>query len=230
MMGKWISVLLGMVVIAVGCSDKYQSLYDAAKAPVLAFSKDTMRIREKDYTNINGWVNPVLWMHSIPSMEQLNISYSDTSGKVHFSYRGVAMEAGKQIIVAGDSTSLFCDCDTAGLYSVDFYLTDQLGKVSYRPFIVDCLANDRAVPDLFIEFVDSSQADNWYYRFDATKTEKKYGKITGYYYGVNGQVFYNATAVANWVFHSHGEQTVSLYVTDDLGLHSDTLTKKIIIP
>jgi hypothetical protein len=212
------------------CSDKYNSLYDAAVPPLLSFNKDTMHIREKDYSGIIGWVNPILWMHSIPSLPQLNIFYSDTSGKVHFTYRGTPMQDSKPIIVAGDSTSLWCSCDTAGVYRVDFYLTDQLGKISYRPFIVNCLANDKAKPDLFLELVDSSSLGNWYYRFDATKTEKKYGRLAGFYFTVNGSPVFSRTAVLDWVFHNRGEQLISLYVVDDLGLHSDTITQKTFIP
>jgi len=220
------------IFLVAACSDKYKSLYDAAPVPQLSFNKlhDTMTIREKDPGNVTGWVNPFLWMHSVPSLHQMNIQYSDTSGKVHFVYRGVLMEDSKPIIVAGDSTSMFCYCDTSGIYAVDFYLTDQLGKVSAKTLIVNCLSNDKAVPNLYLEFVDSAQRDNWYYRFDATKTNKQYGRITGYYFTVNNLPLFSPSAVANWIFHLRGEQTVSLYVVDDLGLHSDTITKKILIP
>lgn len=222
--------LLLLVSMFSSCSDKYKSIYDAAEQPHLFFNKDSMNIREKDYLSVVGWVNPILWMHSIPSVHQLNILYSETTGKVHFTYRGVLMEDSKPIIVAGDSTSLYCSCDTAGLYKVDFFLTDQLGRISSRPLIVNCLANDKAIPKLFMDFIDSSQIDNWSYRLDATKTEKKYGNITGYYFNVNGQPLFSRTAVGHWVFHQRGEHSISLYVTDDLGLHSDTITQKLIIP
>ncbi len=223
-------LFLCWIIFVAACSDKYKSLYDAAPGPRLEFNKDTMNIREKDYTGVIGWVNPFLWMHSVPSMEQMNIMYSDTSGKVHFTYRGVLLEDSKPVIVAGDSTTVYCSCDTAGVYNVDFYLTDHLGKVFTRPLIVNCLGNDKAKADLFVEFVDSSEVNNWYYRFDATKTDKKYGRIMGYYFNVNGLDIFNRTAVMSWIFHSRGEQTISLYVIDDLGLHSDTTTQKIIIP
>lgn len=226
-----IYLFLVWIFLVAACSDKYKSLYGAAPVPQLSFNKlhDTMNIREKDPGNVTGWVNPFLWMHSVPSLQQMNIQYSDTSGKVHFVYRGILMEDSKPIIVAGDSTSMFCYCDTAGVYSIDFYLTDQLGKVSSHSLIVNCLANDRAKPDLYLDFIDSSQIDNWSYRLDATKTEKLYGRITGYYFSVDAQALFSPTAVGHWVFHSRGEHTASLYVIDDLGLHSDTITQKIII-
>jgi hypothetical protein len=212
------------------CSDKYKSLYALAEPPRLAFNKDSISIREKDYTGIIGWVNPILWMHSIPSLQQLNIQYSDTSGKIHFTYRGVPMQDSKPIIVAGDSTSLYCSCDTSGVYRIDFILTDQLGKLSLRPLIVNCLGNDKAVPDLYLDFVDSSEVGNWRYRLDATKTEKKYGRITGYYFTINGQEMFSRTAVLDWVFHARGVQNVSLYVVDDLGLRSEMIKQKLLIP
>jgi hypothetical protein len=220
------------IIVVAACSDKYTSLYHAAPVPALAFNKlhDSMYIREKDPNNITGWLNPYLWMRATPSMQQMNIQYSDTSGRVHFVYRGVLMEDSKPIIVAGDSTSMFCHCDTAGVYTVDFYLTDQLGKVSSRTLYVNCLANDRAKPDLFLDFIDSTGIDNWSFRLDATRTSKLYGRIMGYYFSVDGVSLFSPTAVGHWVFHSRGEHTASLYVIDDLGLHSDTVTQKIMIP
>ena len=224
------ALLLVVLVSILGCSDKYKEIYASASIPVLAFNKDTLHIREKDSLNITGWSNPILWVRSIPSLRVMHMIYSEPSGKVHFMYRQEPIRDSEPIIVAGDSTSLYCHCDTAGVYPVDFYILDQLERVSTKQLIVNCLANDKAKADLQISFIDSSQVGNWRYRFDASNTLKKYGRIYGYYFSVNGLPFYSFTAAVDYVFHARGEQKVSVYVKDDLGLHSDTVTKKIMIP
>lgn len=223
-------LLLVTVVMIFGCSDKYKEIYASATIPVLAFNHDTLYIREKDSLNITGWSNPILWVRCEPFLRSFNMLYSEPSGKVHFMYRQEPIKDSDPIIVAGDSTSLYCHCDTAGIYPVDFYLLDQLERVSTKRLIVNCLANDKAKADLQVIFVDSSVTDNWRYRFDASLTSKKYGRIYGYYFSVNKLPFYSYDAAVDYVFHGRGEQTISVYIKDDLGLHSDTVLKKIIIP
>lgn len=228
-MKKLFPVLIAAIILN-GCSDKYKEIYASATISVLAFNHDTLHIREKDSLNITGWSNPILWVRSIPSLRVMHMIYSEPSGKVHFMYRQEPMKDSEPIIVAGDSTSLYCHCDTAGVYPVDFYILDQLERVSTKQLIVNCLGNDKAKTDLQVSFVDSSLIDNWRYRFDASGTSKKYGRIYGYYFSVNGLPFYSYDAGVDYVFHARGEQKVSVYVKDDLSLHSDTVTKKILIP
>ncbi len=70
------------------CSDKYQSLYNSAPSPGLSFSKDSIMIREKDYTNINGSNNGRLTFYCKSANNQMNIQFTDTGSKVHLLYRG----------------------------------------------------------------------------------------------------------------------------------------------
>jgi hypothetical protein len=234
------SFLLITALCTTSCSDKYKIIYASATIPVLSFNHDTINIRETDTFNIasmnsvangiNPVINPILWLYANPSPKTLNIQYSESSGKVHFFYRDEPMEDSKPIIVAGDSTSIFCRCDKAGIYPVDFFLNDQMSRMSTRTLYVKCLGNDKAKANLNVAFTDSSQIDNWQYRFDASATIKKYGVITGYYFSVNGLPIFSPNPIIDWVFHARGEQKISLYTIDDLKLHSDTITQKITIP
>lgn len=224
-----IPVLLILLLIA-SCSDKYKTIYNSAPISVLYFNNDTIHIREKDSLNIMGWTNPILWIKSTPSLRTMNFIYSETSGKIHFKYRQEPIKDSEPIIVAGDSTSLYCHCDSAGLFPVDFYLLDQLERVSTKRLYVDCIANEKAKTDLAIQFIDSSSTGNWKYRFDASRTAKNYGKIWGWYFSVDNQSFYAPDPTIDWIFHSPGEHLVSLFVRDDLGVHSDTVFQKIFIP
>jgi hypothetical protein len=227
-------LIFAFLLFTYSCSDKYKTIYASATIPVLSFNHDSINIREKDSFNIasmnNAFINPVFWLYANPSPHTLNIVYSETSGKVHFFYRDEPMEDSKPIIVAGDSTSLFCRCEEAGIYPVDFFLMDQLSRMSTRTLIVNCLGNDKAKANLAVSFIDSSQTDNWQYRFDASATIKKYGVLTGYYFNINNQPVFSPTPVIDWIFHSRGEQKISTYATDDLKLNSDTAAQKIIIP
>lgn len=217
-----------LLMLLFSCSDKYDSLYRSAPGPNLYFSSDTISVREKDFLNING--TGKLWLHSTPATHQMNIEYSDTSGKVHFMYRGVLLTDSRRVIVANDSTGLFVSCDEPGIYSVDFYLTDQLGKTTSNQLIIDCKANQKIKSSLVAVFVDSVQVDNWNYKFDATGCVKNDGKIIAYHFIINGNEMHTVQPIFYWTFHSRGEQTVSLYATDDLLQLSDTTTIKIMIP
>lgn len=212
-----------------GCSDKYVSLYQTAPGPEMIFRNDTITMREKDSLNING--AGVVWLHTMIPAHQMHIEYNDTSnGKVHFSYRGVALQNDWPVIVAGDSTSVFCSCDTPGFYAVDFYLTDQLGKTTGKQLIINCLANQKIKASLATQLIDSLTTGNWLYLFDASACYKPDGKIMSYHFSINGQMMQAATPVFYWTFHSRGTQTVSFYAVDDLGQLSDTINEQILIP
>lgn len=227
-MGKRFASFCILLCLLSACSNKYESLYDSAPKPALSFSKDTVVIREKDYTNIRRTNNGKLTLYSPDQAHQLNIQFSDTSGRIHFAYRGEALQNGQPLVVM-DSVAVFVSCDTAGLYTVDFFLTDLLGKVTQKQLIVNCLANQKAKARFFYVPLDSSQPQNWGYLFDASDSQKPDGIITAYHYSINGQQISTNQPVMNWNFHARGTHEISLYVADDLGKNSDTIHQKLII-
>ncbi len=221
--------LLMICMLFSACSDKYQSLFDAAPVPQLRFDRDTVVLREKDYLHISAGLNPYLKLFAVPSPPQMHILFNDSSQKMRFIYRGVKLEDGMPVIVAGDSTILFCACDTAGLYAVDFYLTDQLGKSDSRQLVIQCVANERPKASLAVSLIDSSISSNWQYRLDGSGAFKRFGLITSYQFTIEGLLLFSVPPFIDYTFHTRGEHSVSLFVTDDLGVHSDTVTQKIII-
>lgn len=229
---RYISIrtVLAFSLLITSCSDKYDSLVALVPSPSLSFDRDTIVLREKDYLRIVRSLDPVLRLYSTPVLPQMNIMYNEASGKIHFSYRGSILEDGKPIIVAGDNTSVFCSCDTTGMFKVDFYLTDHFGRTDSRTLVVDCLANDRPVAALSVALADSSQPDNWRYRLDASATIKKLGLISDWYFNVDQAIMRSTVPVIDYVFHQRGFHTVRVYAVDDLGVHSDTITQKVTIP
>jgi hypothetical protein len=213
-------------LLLTACNDKYKSIVESAPKPALSFSNDTLRLREKDYTNINYSNNGKISLYFASGSHMLNLQFSDTSGKVHFLYRGTEVTSGQPLVVT-DSLNLFCTADSAGIYPVDFYLTDQLGKTFSKTLIVKCAANQRPKAEFFYYLLDGSQSQSWLYRLDGSLTSDADGIITQYHYGVNGQQIRTNNRLLEYTFHAVGIHEVSLYVTDDLGLHSDTLHKQI---
>ena len=221
-------LLIYVLILLSACSDKYQSLYESAPKPALSFNKDTITIREKDYRNINWTNNGKLTLYCGDQTHQLNIQFSDTSGKVHFNYLGDSLISGQPVLVM-DSITVFVSCDTAGIYGIDFILIDQLGKITQKQLVVKCLGNQKAIASFFYMPLENNQLQSWNYVFDASNSAKTDGIITAYHYSINGQAVTTNQKVMYWTFHAKGTHTVNLYVTDDLGKNSDMFYKQITI-
>lgn len=218
-----------LLVFATGCSDKYKSIADAAPVPTLTFLNDTLFIREKDPTNINATGKGMLYMSCTPAGHQFNLSFSDTSGKVHFSYRGQLLQDSKPFPVADDVNSLYCYADAPGIYAVDFYLTDQLGKTATRKLIVKCARGQKPVASLsFGQTGDETDHGNWMYYFDASGSTQPFGSIVSYHYLINGTTIVVNRPLLKYNFHDVGQQQIDFFVLDDLGLSSDTLHYSIV--
>lgn len=221
-------LILIMIIVLTACSDKYRSIYDSALPPEIRFNKEVVTIREKDYTNVNFTNNGMLTIYCSSASHQLNVQMADKSGLVHFMYRGDEIQS-NQPFVAMDSVKLFCTCDSVGVYSVDFYLTDQLGKTTKKQLIVNCLANQPGTASFFYVPLGSSELQSWPYLFDGSLSTDPDGVITSYHYSINGQKIMTTKPLMNWVFHAKGTHDIGLYVTDDLGKNSDTIHKQIMI-
>ena len=217
-----------ILLLATACSDKYQSLYDAAPTPGLYFSKDSVKIREKDYFNISQSNNGKLSFYCKSANTQLNLQLTDTSKNIHILYRGTDLVNNGPLPVM-DSIQVFCTCDTPGIYSVDCLLTDRLGKVSEKTLLIVCKANQPAQPDFFASLVDNSITQNWVYQFNASASKKTDGIILQYHFLINGVQYDSNSPFFNWTFHANGPQDIGLFLTDDLGVNSETLHTHILI-
>jgi hypothetical protein len=220
--------LISLMIVLFACSDKYQSLYNSAPSPGLSFNKDSVVIREKDYTNVNQTNHGILTFYCKSPNNQLNIQLTESTGKVHLMYRGTDI-LNTGVLLVMDSISVFCTADTAGIYAIDCQLTDRLGKVSDRQITVRAIANQKAIPDFYDYLLDGSITQSWVYQFNASATQKPDGIITTYHFLINGQEMLSSSPFFTWTFHSNGAQDIGLYVTDDLGQHSDTIHKQLLI-
>lgn len=209
-----------------GCSDKYNSLAESAPPPGLTFERDTLYIREKDPTNINASGKGILNIYCMPAGHQFNLSFTDTSGKLHFVYRGDALRDSEPFVVTDDPNTLYVYADTAGAYAVDFYLTDQLGKTTSRKLMI--YSGPAQVPIAMLDWRQvSSDSTNYEYFFDASLSTQVQGSIMRYHYDIDGSPIEVTQPYLRYFFHSVGLHTVAFYVTDDLGQTSSTITYTI---
>lgn len=223
---------LAVTCVTVGsCSDKYKNIYTGSAIPLISFNVDTLTVRERDSFNIVSplYTGPFLRIYTKPLPLSLHLLFSESSGKLSFFYRGIQQEDSKPIIVAGDSTILFCRSDTAGFYPADFFLVDRLGRIAMKTLIVHALSNDRPIAVVNSFMIDSTLPDNWRYRMDASASQKKLGKIRGYFFTIDSVPVVSYNPVIDWIFYRRGEHVVRLYVSDDLNTYSDTVTQKLFI-
>lgn len=226
---KNLFLLLIVLAALAGCSDKYSSLHDAALPPQLGLPADTLFIREKDPSNINTSNKGILSFFCSPAGHQFFLSFSDTSGKMHFNYRGTDLKDSQPFVVTDNANSLYVYADAPGIYAVDFDLTDQLGKRATKKLIIKCAKMERPVAALGWQ-VDSLGYYNWQTIFNASASSQPFGMVMSYHYLCAGDTVTTVSPLMKYFFHVQGIHPVSFYVTDDLGVNSDTLHYTISIP
>lgn len=208
-----------LVAFCMSCSSKEVSFEQTPTGPKIGLA-DTIYIRERDSLNLNG--NGVISIQAKPSDQQLHLQLSDSSGKVHFRYRGQTLLNNQPVVVAGEWNSLFCLVDDPGIYGIEVSLRDQLGRVSYKKLIIKAAAAQKPVARL-LWMADERDSINRRYFFDAHGSSQPYGKILSYHYQINGQSIQVATEKMQYLFYQKGKYPLSFFVVDDLGQYSDTL-------
>nr|WP_294991602.1 hypothetical protein [uncultured Sediminibacterium sp.] len=208
-----------LLFFCISCSSKEISFEQTPTGPQLGFA-DTVYIRERDSLNLNG--NGVISIYAKPADQQMHLQLSDTSGKVHFSYRGEKLSNNQPVVVAGEWNSVFCLVDQAGIYGIEVSLRDQLGRVSLKKLVIKAAAAQKPIARL-LWMADERDSINRRYFFDAHGSSQPYGKILSYHYEINGQSFQVSTDKMQYLFYQKGTYPIRFFVVDDLAQHSDTL-------
>lgn len=216
--------ILFVVLCSFACNNKEVSFQQTPTGPILGFSKDTLYVREKDPNNING--NGIFQLQTLPAGRQLHLRFYDSSAQIRFSYRGQVLANDQPVIVTGEWNEIFCTVDRSGLYAVDVSLKDQIGRVHTKKLMIQAAAAQRPKASLTWKVDERDLAARRYY-FDAGGCIQPYGKILSYHYQIAGQPIISSTDKLQYIFHQKGAYTISFYVVDDLGQHSDTLQQII---
>ncbi|MES2331315.1 MAG: hypothetical protein V4539_17055 [Bacteroidota bacterium] len=214
-------MIVGLLLLTLAaCSNKKEVIENTADRPSVSFSKDTVIVREKDWTNILSTGNGKVTLYLSQAGHELNMQMEDTSSRIHIMYRGVELISGASVPVM-DSVDLFCVADEPGLYSVDLFLTDRLGRGDSKKLFIRGIASTDPVANFFWRDLGSEQLQTWNYLFDASGSVKTDGIISAYHYSINGQKVETNKPVMNWTFHAKGQHVIGLSVTDDLGRTSN---------
>lgn len=224
---KFIVSIIILFFILKGCTQKEVALRDQTQGPTLNLAADTVRLRERDYLNLNN--QGIIWLQTLPAKQQLHIELHDTSGRVQFYYRGQRLFAQQPFLVASEWNSLFCSVDTPGIYAIDIDLIDQLGRTVTKKLIlqVDHAVRPTAKLNWMRDLRDSTRSR---YYFDASGSSQPYGKLVSYHYRINQQDIVSSADRLLYIFHQAGQHSIRFYVVDDLGQHSDTLHYSIQVP
>ena len=222
-------MLIGFLLGALAaCSNQKDVIIRTADRPTVGFNKDTVRVREKDWTNVRATGNGKVTLYLSEPGHELNMKIDDTSSRIHLLYRGIEIKSGESIPVM-DSVLLFCVADAPGLYEINIWLTDRLGRSETKKLFVRCLQSTMPVATFFWRDIGSDQLQSWNYVFDASNSIKPDGTISEYHYSINGQAINTNQPVMYWTFHAKGDHKIGLYVLDDLGNKSETTYQTLTI-
>lgn len=217
-----------LLLLLAACSDKNKAIDGLAEPPALHFD-DTLYIREKDSLNINQTGSGILFLYCTPIGHQFNLSFSDTSNSLHFVYRGVALKDSDPFVVTDNANQVYCYADKPGIYEVDFYLTDQLGRTATKTLIVKCAKQGKPFADVSWQVEDRGN-DNWLCSFDASNSKQPFGQIMTYHYLFASDTVATAQPYMPYFFHGRGVYNLAFFVVDDLGRSSDTMYRSIDVP
>ncbi len=217
-----------MLLLIIGCSNKYEAIKTSAPKQELSFNKDTVQIRERDATNVLWTDHGRLTIYCKDPDHQLNLLRDDTCSSVHLMYLGNDIKPGQSLPLM-DSIQVFVFADAPGMYGLDFLLTDRLGRAIQRTVPVKCSVNQPPVARFSWWAELQTQLQSFPCVIDASVSSKPDGLITHYDFSINGQWMGSNQPVFRWIFHAKGEQVVGLAVTDDLGQVSDTVYQKIVV-
>jgi hypothetical protein len=223
---RWMILIL--VAALAGCSNRKEVILSNASRPAIGFGKDTVRVREQDWTNVNATSNGKVTFYLRDAEHAMNMQVDDTSSRVHIMYRGNEIKTGESIPVL-DSVLLYCVADAPGLYEVTIWLTDRLGRIEGYKLFIRCVANVAPKALFFWRDLGSEQLQTWNYGFDASNSNDPDGIISEYHYSINGQSIVTNQPLMNWAFHAKGQHTIGLHVIDELGKSSDTLYQNLTI-
>jgi hypothetical protein len=221
-------ILILIAALGSGCSNKKDVILQTASRPTVGFNKDTVRVREQDWTNVLSTGNGKVTLYCSDAEHEMNLQVDDTSSLVHIMYRGIEIKNGESIPVM-DSVLLYCVADAPGLYEVSVWLTDRLGRGDVQKLFIRCLPNTAPLPQFFWRDLGSEQLQTWNYVFDASNSSDPDGVITEYHYSINGQNIVTNQPVMYWAFHAKGTHIIGLHVIDELGKSSDTLYQNLTI-
>lgn len=222
-------ILFGLLLVALAaCSNQKDVIIQTASRSLVQFSKDTVRVRENDWTNVRATGNGNVTLYLSDPGHQLNMWIDSIPASVHLLYRGIEINSGESIPVM-DSVQLYCVAELPGLYEIAIYLTDRLGRVETKKLFVRCVPSITPVASFFWRDLGSEQLQSWNYVFDASNSNKPDGTISEYHYSINGQAIQTNQPVMYWTFHAKGDHKIGLYVIDDLGRNSETFYQTLTI-
>jgi len=207
------------------CSDKYASLQRLNVAPQILTDKDSMTIREKDYSNYFAGAGFIRITAKDSMATGMYLSVYDSTNHLEVFYDSTRLT---KPVAINQYTVLYIACKDTGVFPLTVKVVDRFEKESIRIIPVRVVANQ--VPEAVLQVGIVNYAPGMgVYTIDASKSYSAMSRIIHYTFLIDN----NETSLVNSSIKTtlySGIHTIGLMVTDDLGARSALKTELITIP
>lgn len=224
-MKKTIFLQIICCLILLSCSDKYASLQRLNVAPQILTDKDSMTIREKDYSNYFIAAGFIRITAKDSMAKGMYLSVYDSTNHLEVFYDSTRLT---KPVAINQYTVLYIACKDTGVFPLTVKIVDRFEKESIRIIPVRVVANQ--VPEAVLQVGIVNYAPGMgVYTIDASKSYSAMSRIVHYTFLIDN----NETSLVNSSIKTtlySGIHTIGLMVTDDLGARSALKTDQITIP
>lgn len=216
--------LLVVIILVASCSDKYISLQRIDVPPVIVTDKDSMTIRERDFSNYNRGAGFIRVTAKDSLATGMNIKVYDSTGHLQVFYDSAKLV---NVLPLNQATVLFIACKDTGYYPLTIEVTDKVQQVGKRVIPVNVVANQIPETRFTMRTLDYGQG-RVQYLVDASGSSSKMGRIVSYTYKIDSSESTLFVPTIKTTLYS-GEHIIGVVVTDDLGAKSILKTEKITV-
>jgi hypothetical protein len=207
------------------CSDKYSSLQRLNVAPQILTDKDSMTIREKDYSNYYTGAGFIRITAKDSMAAGMYLTVYDSTNHLEVFYDSVRLT---KPVAINQYTVLYIACKDTGVFPLTVKIVDRLEKESTKIIPVKVVANQ--LPEAVLQVNPINYAPGvGIYNLDASKSFSAMSRIVHYTFLIDNNETSMVKPSIKTTLYS-GIHTIGLSVTDDLGARSMLKTELIVIP
>lgn len=204
------------------CSDKYVAMQRMNVSPQILTSKDSMVLRERDYSNYNNGAGFLRITAKDSMATGMYLSLYDSTKHLEVYYDSTRLTTP---VAINQYTVVYIACKDTGTYPLTIKIVDRFYKASQRILPVKVVPNQAPEAVLKTSLVELSPGKG-VYTIDASKSFSAMSRIIHYTFMIDNNESTLVTPTIKTTFYS-GTHVIGLIVTDDLGKKSDLKTETI---
>lgn len=216
-------IFLYAIVIFSSCSNKYESLQNIDKPPVINTDKDTITMRYKSSFEFDstGYLKINLIGNSFPG---LNLTYVDSSDYIKVYYDGKLLT---MPLAVNQHSIIYIGCDKIGQYTLIIKCINALGNSSSKKIIINSVDDAPPIANLNINQKESN-SNSYLYSLNASLSSSKRSQIISYEFYIDSTLIKSKLSEIEYEFYK-GEHVIGVIAIDDLGKRSQKVQQSFII-